>query len=47
MFQELNNIKKYYSESIEEKNTCESIIDEDMWYDIDQFQLVSLSQLFT
>uniref|UniRef100_A0A0K0FZ08 MH2 domain-containing protein n=1 Tax=Strongyloides venezuelensis TaxID=75913 RepID=A0A0K0FZ08_STRVS len=45
MFQELNNIKKYYPESIEEKNTCESIIDEDMWYDIDQFQLDHLNEV--
>uniref|UniRef100_A0A0N5BXN6 MH2 domain-containing protein n=1 Tax=Strongyloides papillosus TaxID=174720 RepID=A0A0N5BXN6_STREA len=45
MFQELNNIKKYYPESIEEKNNCESIVDEDMWYDIDQFQLDHLNEV--
>uniref|UniRef100_A0AAF5DB44 MH2 domain-containing protein n=1 Tax=Strongyloides stercoralis TaxID=6248 RepID=A0AAF5DB44_STRER len=48
MFQELNRNKAYCTENIEEKsieNNCENIIDEDMWYDIDQFQLDHLNEV--
>ncbi|CEF68936.1 SMAD domain, Dwarfin-type and SMAD/FHA domain and SMAD domain-like-containing protein [Strongyloides ratti] len=48
MFQEVNHSKIYCSEDTEKiniENNCESIIDEDMWYDIDQFQLDHLNEV--